>query len=184
MIDGGPIESLVLQEFHLHEPDVDGSAARLIARNDSGSAVPLLTSIDDRRDVATVRALRAGESMPGGPGASAELDRLVAAWQPVQFYEPRIAEHSESHPSYHRLAVTGSGINDAEQPLAAALPAGADPVRTRLGRLWIGVPKGSHAGLLVLLGTYDDHGPTRPDIREWPLPLSRSLGVRIYEGVG
>jgi hypothetical protein len=34
---------------------------------------------------------------------------------------------------------------------------------------------------MVLLGSYDDGEAGRPDPREWPLPLSRYLRVRIYE---
>lgn len=182
MIDAGPIDTLVLQEFHLHEPDLDGSAARLVAGAGTASAVPLLTSIDDHRDVATVRALRAGESPGGGPGESADLDRLVALWQPVQLYAPRVAEHSQGPPSYHRLAVTGSGIGDDDGAAVADEPRSTGGAGwTRLGLLWIGVPLDSHAGLLVLLGTYGDERAPRPDPQDWPLPLSRTFGVRIYE---
>jgi hypothetical protein len=47
--------------------------------------------------------------------------------------------------------------------------------------MWVGAPVGTHAGLLVLLGSYDDPKTERPDPRQWPLPLGRYLGVRIYE---
>ena len=47
------------------------------------------------------------------------------------------------------------------------------------GLLWIGSPVGTHAGLLVLLGGRDDQ--PRPDAADWPLPMSRALGVRIYD---
>lgn len=181
----GRIDTIALQEFHLLEPDLDGSAARLVAGAGTPSEVPLLTSIDDHRDVATVRALRVGESAGGGPGGNADLDRLVAAWQPVQLYTPRIAEHSQGLPSYHRLAVTGSGVDDDDEAALADGPRSTGGAGwTRLGLLWIGVPRDSRAGLLVLLGTYDDPRTTRPEPWEWPLPLSRTLGVRIYESAG
>lgn len=181
----GVIDTIALQEFHLHEPDLDGSAARLVAGASAASEVPLLTSIDDHRDVATVRTLRVGESAGGGPGESADLDRLVAAWQPVQLFAPRVAEHSQGPPSYHRLAVTGSGVDDDDEAALADGPRSTGGAGwTRLGLLWIGIPRDSRAGLLVLLGTYDDGQMTRPDPRKWPLPLSRTLGVRIYESAG
>jgi hypothetical protein len=47
--------------------------------------------------------------------------------------------------------------------------------------MWVGAPVGTYGGLMVLLGSYDEPGTVRPDAREWPLPLSRYLRVRIYE---
>ena len=175
-------ELIVLQELRLHAPDTSGAAARIVARSSDGTApgVPLLTSIDDHRDVAIVRRLRAGEgsTMDRGP-----LDLLVEHWDPVAVYEPRIAEHSTVPPSSYRLAVTGSGINDAMPEPVAVLP-GDGPVasaKTSLGLLWIGAPVGTHAGLLTLVGNHDDPSAQRPDPLEWPLPLARQLGIRIYE---
>src|SRR5438034_1313900 len=52
-----------------------------------------------------------------------------------------------------------------------------------LGLLWIGSPIGTHAGLLILVGGADDASVAQRDPGQWPLPLSRSLGVRIYEGL-
>jgi hypothetical protein len=45
--------------------------------------------------------------------------------------------------------------------------------------VWIGAPVGTYAGLLILLGNYEDPAQRHPF--GWPLPLSRELGVRIYE---
>lgn len=180
-----PISTLVLQEFRLHAADTAGEAARIVAAFSGGiePAVPLLTSIDDPRDVATIRAVHAGEATDGAPEQRAALDPLVASWQPAKEYGPRIAERAESPPSYYRLAVTESGINNApSEPLTASIPSlPADAPSTRLGLMWIGAPLGTYAGLLILLGTDADRGTFRPDPRRWPLPFSRELGVRIYE---
>lgn len=175
--------TLVLQEFRLRAADSGDEAGRLVAGLSRGleSAVPLLTSIDDRRDVATVRVLPAGREPHGDPGRSDELDRLVETWQPVKRYGMRIAERSESPPSYYRLAVTESGINAADPRSPAGPSATSDGTSTALGLLWIGVPVGTHAGLLTLLGGYDEGPAARPDPADWPLPFSRALGVRIYE---
>jgi hypothetical protein len=185
-IDDG-ISGLVLQEFRLHAADTTGEAARIVAAFSSGlePPVPLLTSIDDRRDVATVRALHQGETAEGGAEERAALEPLVANWQPLKEYGPRITERSDIPPSYYRLAVTESGINNAEPDPdpGGASPGGLSPDghSTRLGLLWIGLPLGTYSGMLTLLGSDDDRATVRPDPRAWPLPLSRPLGVRIYE---
>jgi hypothetical protein len=187
MATNGGINALVLQEFRLHAADTADEAARIVAAFPSGiePAVPLLRSIDDERDVAIVRALHAGE-LHAEPEQSAALDRLVATWQPVKRYGPRITESSDSPSSSYRLAVTESGINNADRDPAAAAPAapkGAalDGAATRVGLMWVGAPVGTYGGLMVLLGSYDEQGAGRRDAREWPLPLSRYLRVRIYE---
>ncbi len=172
---------IVLQELRLHAPDTSGAAARIVARSSDGTApgVPLLTSIDDDRDVAIVRRLRAGEGSSMDRGL---LDQLVERWEPIALYEPRIAEHSAVLPSSYRLAVTSSGINGAT-PDAPGAPVGDAPASgatTSLGLLWIGEPIGTHAGLLTLVGSHDDPSARRPDPLEWPLPLARQLGIRIY----
>jgi len=63
MATDNPIRVLVLEEFRLRAADEDGAAARIVAESAHGiePAIPLLMSIDDRRDVATLRALHAGE---------------------------------------------------------------------------------------------------------------------------
>ena len=184
-----PINALILQEFRLHAADTAGDAARIVAAFSPGvePAVPLLTSIDDGRDVAIVRGLHAGEQSEADPTERAALDPLVATWQPVRRYGPRIAERSETPSNYYRLAVTESGINNrtpADRPDPVPRDAFTEdvPARStseRVGLLWIGQPLGTYAGLLTLLGS-DDPEARRSEPRDW-LPLSRSLGVRIYE---
>src|SRR5688572_768064 len=177
-----PINSLVLQEFRLRAADSAGEAARIVAAFSDGiePAVPLLTSIDDDCDVAIVRGLHAGEQPEADPRQRAALEPFVASWQPVKQYGPRITERSESPPTYYRLAVTESGIRNAEAALPAPRARAVEDGSTkRVGLLSIGLPVGTYAGLLTLLGT-DDGAVRRTEPREW-LPLSRSLGVRIYE---
>jgi hypothetical protein len=181
-----PIRVLVLEEFRLRTADVDGAAARIVAESPHGvePVIPLLTSVEDRRDVATLRALHAGESTESDAAQHAALDPLVSSWAVPKHYGPRITEHSQSPPSSFRLAVTESGINAGGAP-QPPLPEGSveDETTSRaIGLLWIGAPVGTHAGLLVLLGSYgDDPRAVRDDPLGWPLPLSRDLGVRIYE---
>jgi hypothetical protein len=184
MLTNDPINAVVLQEFRLHAPDTAGEAARIVAAFSEGiePGVPLLTSIDDPRDVATVRALHAGETVDGAPGQRAALDPLVASWQPLKQYGPRVAERAERPPSYYRLAVTESGINNVEPeplpPIAPVVP--PDGRSAPLGLMWIGAPIGTYAGLLILLGG-DDRETAKSDPSRWPLPFSRALGVRIYD---
>jgi hypothetical protein len=182
----GPINALVLQEFRLHSADSAGEAARIVAAFSDGiePPVPLLTSIDDDCDVAIVRGLHAGEQPEADPRQRAALDPLVSSWQPVKNYGPRITERSASSPTHYRLAVTESGITSAkpdspEPPEPPERNVADSKTSKRVGLLWIGLPVGTYAGLLTLLGT-DDGGVRRSEPREW-LPLSRSLGVRIYE---
>lgn len=179
-----PISSLTLEEFRLRAADTAGDAARIVAAFSAGiePAVPLLTSIDDDRDVAIVRGLHAGEQPEADPRQRAALDPLVASWQPVRRYGPRIIERSESPPTYYRLAVTESGINNAEPEPPVPVPRGSADGSTskRIDLLWIGLPVGTYAGLLTLLGSDRGANP-RPVSRDWSLALSRSLGVRIYE---
>jgi hypothetical protein len=183
---GEHIQTLVLQEFELRSADADGSVARLIASSSTGRQrpVPLLTSIDDERRVAMVRAFDKGESLDPSPAERAALAPFVSTWRMPRHYRPRIIERSQSPPSYYRLAVTESGINQT----ALAAPAEAPRTEpsaggtTSLDLLWIGAPVDSYAGLLVLLGS-SGRGANRADAHDWPLPLSDALGVRIYEGV-
>ena len=145
-------------------------------------SVPLLRSIDDERDVAIVGALHVGERLAEREQRAA-LGSLVASWRPVKRYGPRISESTESPPSSYRLAVTESGINDQpDEPAVAQLAMTGDAPMTQVGLMWVGAPLQSYAGLMVLLGSYDDQNADRPDARdEWPLALSRQLQVRIYE---
>ena len=179
-----PIRVLVLEEFRLHVADVDGAAAQIVAGSPHGiePAIPLLTSIDDRRDVATLRGLHAGESTESDAAQHAALAPLVSSWSAPKHYGPRITERSQSPSSSFRLAVTESGIN-VDGARGPAPEGSVDQATNRpIGLLWIGAPVGTHAGLLVLLGGYEkDPRAFGNDPSGWPLPLSRDLGVRIYE---
>ena len=178
------IGEFVVREFRLHAAETADEAARIVADFADGlePAVPLLRNIDDHRDVAIVSGLRIGEQLDDREQRTA-LGPLVASWRPVKRYGPRITESASSPPSSYRLAVTESGINDREDQHTVAAPetaAADDAPRTHVGLMWVGTPIGTHAGLMVLLGSYDD-ATDRPDPRDWPLTLSRQLQVRIYE---
>jgi hypothetical protein len=181
-----PIRVFVLEEFRLRAEDIDGAVARIVAETPRGfePAIPLLTSIEDRRDVATLRGLHAGESIESDARQRAALDPLVASWKAPKRYGPRITERSQSPPSSFRLAVTESGINarGTTQVALGESSAEGDATSRAIGLLWIGTPVGTHAGLLVLLGSYDDDPrAVGGDPFGWPLPLSNKLGVRVYE---
>lgn len=171
-------DRLVLEEFRLSDDAAYADADRALAAGDP-AGVPLLTSIADDRDVASVRCV------PGGAGAADEIDHaafgtLVARWGALHAYWPRIAESSLTRPASYRLAVTESGINDRDQGRGrtAGRPVAEPGAQTApLELLWIGAPRSSHAGLLVLIG--DGQGASRADTT-WPLALGAALGVRIY----
>lgn len=179
------IQVLVLDEFRLRTADLHDTAADIIAGSPRGiePAIPLLRSIDDRRDVATLRAVHPGEPTGIGAAQRAALEPLVLSWEAPKHYAPRITERSQSPPSSFRLAVTESGINTGGVPPVMLSQGTAQVATTRnpVGLVWIGAPVGTHAGLLVLLGGYDDPQAFGRDPSGWPLPLSRDLGVRIYE---
>jgi len=177
-------EILVLDEFRLRAADTDGAAAAIVSAASNGirDPVPLLTSVDDPRDVATLRTVGTGATDSRGPRGDAALGELVATWQPVKRYRSRIAARSQGAPSSSfRLAVTESGIND-EQVAPPGTWVGEPTPGEPISLLLIGVPEGTHAGLLVLVGR-DDPQPLAGDRdrTSWPLPLSRDLGVRVYE---
>jgi hypothetical protein len=183
---GEHIGTLVLQEFELRAADADGLVARLVASSSSGRyrAVPLLTSIDDERRVAMVRAFDKGESPDPSLAEQAALAPFVSTWRAPRHYRPRIIERSQSPPVYYRLAVTESGINQTALD-SEAEPSSSEPHRgdtAPLDLLWIGAPVDSYAGLFVLVGS-SGRGANRADAHDWPLPLSDALGVRIYEGL-
>jgi hypothetical protein len=177
-----PIQLLVLEEFELSSGDAHGAVTRIVERSRRGREprMPLLTSIEDRTNVAVLRGLHAGESSEPDAAQHAALDEFVSSWQAPKHYGPRITERSESPPTYYRMAVTESGINDPDE--AATIGGGfrLDTTFTDIGLLWIGQPVGTHAGLLVLLGSHGDPSAAMREHR-WPLPLSRRLGVRVYE---
>jgi hypothetical protein len=181
-----PIRVLVLEEFRLYAADLDGTAARIVANTPEGiePAIPLLTSIEDNRNVATLRALHAGESTESDAAQHAALDPLVSSWAAPKHYGPRITERSQSPPSSFRLAVTESGINAGGTPRRSGRAGSVEDNATSrpIGLLWIGAPVDTHAGLLLLLGSYgEDPRAGGDDPFGWPLPLSTDLGVRIYE---
>lgn len=172
-------EIIVVDEFRLHARDTDGTAARMVAAASLTSRdPPLLTSIEDPRDVALVRAVPASSAAPADPRDDVALGRLVAGWRPSKRYRSRIAATSEvTKASSYRLAITESGVNDEPgAPCDGWLgqPASEEPIAVLL----VGMPLGSDAGLLVLVGR--DGSPEERTI--WPLPLSHALGVRIYHG--
>src|SRR2546421_9093541 len=82
------IQLLVPEEFRLRTADLDGEAARIVAGSPRGiePTIPLLTSIDDRRDVATLRALHAGEPSETDVAQHAALDPLVSSWAGPKHY--------------------------------------------------------------------------------------------------
>lgn len=172
---------IVLDEFRLHDADGDGSTARMIAATSGDSRdPPLLTSIDDPHDVALLRTVRAGSPDLNDPREHAGLGHLVAGWHRSKRYRSRIAATSQvMDPSSYRLAVTESGLND-ERSAPPSEWFGEATSGEPIAKLLIGVPVGTHAGLLVLVGREGSsiaaHGPTHS-----PLPLSRELGVRIYQ---
>lgn len=178
-----PTEIIVLEEFRLRVADTDGAAARIVSAGSRNLAdpVPLLTSINDPRDVATLRTLSMGAPDNDGPRGNASLGPLVAAWRPAKRYVTRVSERSKAvRSSSFRLAVTESGIND-EQVASPGRKGGEPMPGEPIALLLIGVPEGTHAGLLVLIGR-DGAGPIAGghDATSWPLPLSQDLGVRIY----
>src|SRR5437879_12466142 len=113
MATENPICVLILEEFRLRTADADGAAARIVAESPRGiePAIPLLTSIEDRRDVAMLRALHAGESTDRDAAQHAALDPFVSSWAVPKHYGPRLTEHSQRAPSSFRLGVPDSGIN-------------------------------------------------------------------------
>lgn len=180
MTDGEGI--IVLDEFRLHDVDADGSAARMVAgASRSSRDPPLLTSIADPRDVAVLRTVAAGSPEPDDLREHAGLGSLVAGWQGSKHYRSRIAATAEtSYPVTFRLAVTESGINDEATPPPGEWfeeATSAEPVATLL----IGIPVGTHAGLLVLVGRAGSSLVAQASA-DWPRSLSRELGVRVYRG--
>jgi hypothetical protein len=174
-----PADRLVLEEFRLSDGASHAAADRALAAADP-AGVPLLTSIADERDVASVRCIAARSAPESDTIDRATFGDLVSRWGAVHTYRPRIAESSLAQPTSYRLAVTESGINDSDPTLVNPAPgkqahpsADAAPA----GLLWIGAPRDTHAGLLVVIGD----GETAADT-SWPLALGEALGVRIYRG--
>lgn len=171
------------------------AAARLadMPHADDERVLPMLVSIDDHRDVACVRRVGA---LPGsGDEAGARVRRALTpgaeGGAPPRYYDERAAVAGEGGArSYYRMAVTESGINeeaaastlaDAPAPAGAPAPPRQDDA-TGAALLWIGTPVASAPGLLVITGHHDATGYEDSEPGVWPLPTSRRLGVRIYEG--
>lgn len=171
---------LVLEEFRLSDGASRGEVDGILAAA-YPDGVPLLTSIADDRDVASVRSIPSSEPEASDPIDRATLGALVARWQSPRSYRTRIAESSLLPPAEYRLAVTESGINEGHRSLSgvaqrSAVPEPAVPIPMAL--LWIGAPVGTHAGLLVLVGGDDQSGIEQDP--PWPGEFGTSLGVRIY----
>ena len=170
-------DRLVLEEFRLSDGAAYADADRTLAAGDP-TGVPLLTSIADDRDVASVRCVPARSAPEDDTIDHAAFGALVSHWGVLRTYRPRIAENSLVRPVSYSLAVTESGINgDAtEAPPTRDEEGVAEPMAS-LELLWIGAPRSSHAGLLVVIG----EGVRLPgEDASWPFVLSQSLGVRIY----
>ncbi len=187
--------------FVLHElrlPAGDGATRRRAAvrlaempHAQDEEVLPMLVSIDDHRDVACVR--RVGVLPGSGDDASTRIRHALTpgaeSGGPPRYYKERAAVASEAGVrSYYRMAVTESGSNEeaaantlADAPADAPAPPQQDDA-TGAGLLWIGTPVASAAGLLVITGHHDATGYGDSDPGVWPLPTSRRLGVRIYEG--
>ncbi len=187
--------------FVLHEvrlPASDGgtrrrAAARLaeMPHAQDEEVLPMLVSIDDHRDVACVR--RVGVLPGSGDEAGTRIRHALTpetqSGGPPRYYKERAAVASEGGVrSYYRMAVTESGINEeaaantlADAPGDAPAPPQQDDA-TGASLLWIGTPVASAAGLLVITGHHDATAYGGSDPAAWPLPTSRQLGVRIYEG--
>ncbi len=182
----------VLHELRLPAGDVAtrrSAAARLaeMPYAQDEQVLPMLVSIDDHRDVACVR--RVGALPGGGDEAGARIRHALTpeaeSSGPPRYYTERAALASAGGArSYYRMAVTESGINEdaAAGTLADAPAPPQQDDATGAGLLWIGTPVASAAGLLVITGHHDATAYGDGDPGVWPLPTSRQLGVRIYEG--
>lgn len=174
-------DRLVLEEFRLAAGTSHADADRTLAAADP-DGVPLLTSIADDRDVASVRCISGEVGSDGDAIDRSGFGALVSSWRELRTYTTRIAASTAARPSYYRLAVTESGLNQsgfAPERSGADRASGDRSEATGVGLLWIGAPRDSQDGLLVVLG--DDESDTAPGVG-WPLSLSRQLGVRIYRG--
>lgn len=177
-----------IAEFVLHEARLSAAAeitvvGRALEQAGAGE-VPLLVSIEDLLDCAVLVPVRAGETYGG---LHLSLRRHLRLRRPAQHYRARFVDRmSPRDAAYFRLAVTESGINEAgRSPGARGTRPGSDP-KARGDRpsdelLWIGAPRDTHAGLLVLVG-HTHKAAHDPGAGRWPLPLSADLGVRIYSG--
>lgn len=185
MTKDGRITRLVLRELRLRASSDARTAAELVATANASNdrAVPLLTSVEDDRDVALLRGLQETAAEDDDRRLMAALAPHIASLRPPQHYRSRVAADSPRAVAYFRLAVTESGINtpagEGRHPVI-----GSGHGAANVDLLWIGAPRDSHAGLLVLVGHADGDAFARNNttLTQWPLPLSTSLGVRVYAG--
>jgi hypothetical protein len=184
----GPWESgkrMTITRFELHEMRLRASsdralAATAVADQAGPDGLPLLSSIEDDRDVAVLRAVGPGDKPD--EELHAALSPYVASRRPIRHYRSRLALQSPKPASYFRLAVTDSGINNSAQSADPPTPVKGGPsAGTKAQQLWIGAPVDSFGGLLVLVG-HAEEGSFAARSTSWPLPLSADLGVRIYAG--
>ena len=181
----GSGKKMTITQFELHEMRLRASsdralAATAVADQAGPEGLPLLSSIEDDRDVAVLRAVGPGDKPD--EELRAALSPYVASRRPIRHYRSRLALQSPKPASYFRLAVTDSGINNSAQsgnPPTAVTQGSA--ARTTAQQLWIGAPVDSFGGLLVLVG-HAEEGSFAARSTSWPLPLSADLGVRIYAG--
>ena len=171
---------LILQEFRLTTVAATKAVGDIVGL--TSPRVPLLTSIADPLDVATIRNVDRDT-----PHLTFEdriaLAPFVSAWKPAREYAVRFLEHALAPPDHYRMAVTDSGINDRDRSVVARTGDAGQTRGDAIGMLWIADPVGSHAGLLIVIGHYG-RGAFEPSTKfsDWPLALSLDLGVRIYEG--
>lgn len=187
----------VLHELRLTSGDDSTrllAAARLarMPRSEDEQVLPLLVSIDDRRAVACVRRV---PTLPESDDAGVRI-RMALAPEPESSAPPRYYKERggltgrRGVRSYYRMAVTESGTNEqakvlVDMPvLSPSMPSLSRSGGTAdAGLLWIGTPIASETGLLVITGHQDASAYSDGDAPDWPLPMSRDLGVRIYESV-
>ena len=170
---------MLVQEFTLVRPDADGTAAGIVARS-RVDGVPLLTSVDDARDVAMVDPL----PHPIGDADRREaLDPLVASWGPTREYRPRVIEQSGPRPAHFRMAVTDHGNDEAVSAASTSGHPGVGVHAEQVGLLWIGAQERG-AGTMVLVGDErPSTGPNDTAVRgSRRAPARSALGARVYTG--
>lgn len=179
-----------LQEFRLRS--TDGLTLRIVARLSQAlrsmgvREIPLLVSLDDKRDAAvlvtfaddaaasTVRVAQARTAL-----TEALVPFRITAEPPERRYEERIAAGSGENTNYYRLAVAeteGRELREFAQRAATAGTAQPDPAL-----LWLGRAADAGDGVLALAGYADDSSfCTDTAIEDAPRAVVRALGVRVY----
>ena len=176
-----PIQWLVLDEFRLADVGNTDAVAQLVGASgpERELRIPLLTSVHDRRNVAAVRGVRAGDDTEADRELHEALDRFVSNWETPKRYGPRVTEHSVGVPVCYRLAVTDMGNNDPVADSGMPRPSAQPPALNDVALVWIGARVGTDTGVMVLIGGGDDANGLCSDA---PVSaLSSDLPVRIYE---